>query len=129
MEHLEDQNGLPEGLGVEGHDLEQLNQGIETVNERSKDYTNRPHLSTKQPFRPSFDLTDAMQALESPLVPSIRSRKSRSSRNSFALDGFFEENIIKAVQRTGNLGGLQPTSTETQRNDKNGETNNEEVLV
>lgn len=58
----------------------------------------------KKPFRPSFDLADAMEELESPLVPSLRSRKSRASRNSFPLDDFFQEHIQQAVKRTGNLG-------------------------
>lgn len=132
LEDLEHQDGCQKGLGVEVHDAEQSDQGIESVtksvNERSKGLANHPNFSTKQPFRPSFDLRDAMQALESPLLPSTRSRKSRSSRNSFALDGFFEENIIKAVQRTGNLGSIQPSSTKTCNNDKKVEAN-EEVFV
>ena len=58
-----------------------------------------------RPFRPSFDLTDVMQELASPVVSSLRSRKSRGSRNSFPLDDFFAENIQQTLSK---LGGVAP---------------------
>ncbi|EDO38946.1 predicted protein, partial [Nematostella vectensis] len=70
------------------------------------------HVQRKKPppllskaFRPSFDLSDAMEALASPYVSSLRSRKSRGSRNSFPLDDYFQENIMQAVKRTANVPG------------------------
>ena len=60
----------------------------------------RPSIYSR-PFRPSFDLADVMEELQSPACASLRSRKSRGSRNSFPLDDFFAENIKQTLQKFG----------------------------
>ncbi|KAK3750778.1 hypothetical protein QZH41_015323, partial [Actinostola sp. cb2023] len=94
-------------------------------NENPKSLKAVPNFSLKQPFRPSFDVTDAMEALESPLVPSLRSRKSRASRNSFPLDDFFQEHIQQAVKRTGNLGACTVNVSRLVTNEQDHNVDNE----
>lgn len=62
----------------------------------------RPSIYSR-PFRPSFDLADVMEELQSPACASLRSRKSRGSRNSFPLDDFFAENIKQTLQKFGTV--------------------------
>lgn len=62
----------------------------------------RPSIYSR-PFRPSFDLADVMEELQSPACASLRSRKSRGSRNSFPLDDFFAENIKQTLQKFGTI--------------------------
>ena len=64
------------------------------------DHQNQPQLNLTKSFRPSFDLSDAMEALNSPNSSFVQRRKSRASRGSFPLDNLFNENIQKAVKRT-----------------------------
>jgi hypothetical protein len=74
----------------------------------------RPPISLKvpaffgKPQLPTFDLTDALEFLQSPCASSgsssAQSRRSRgSSRNSFLMDDFIQEHLQAAVRNTGNL--------------------------
>ena len=60
-----------------------------------------------KPQRPSFDLTDALECLQSPCVSSgsssAHSRLSRGSRNSFLMDDYIHEQLQAALKNTGNL--------------------------
>ena len=60
-----------------------------------------------KPQRPSFDLTDALEYLQSPCASSgsssAHSRLSRGSRNSFLMDDYIQEHLQAALKNTGNL--------------------------
>lgn len=95
-EHLANFNGL-EGQNVVNSDLLP-----EDHTEAQRHPTKRPSIYNR-PFRPSFDLTDVMGELASPIYPSARGRKSRASRSSFPLDDFFAENIQQTLQKIGTV--------------------------
>lgn len=62
-----------------------------------------PHFG--RPKRPSFDLSDAIEALQSPVCSSgssAHSRLSRSSRSSFLLDDYIQENMQAALKNSSN---------------------------
>ena len=58
----------------------------------------------RKSWRPSFDLTDALAEVASPLVTSVRSRKSRGSRHSFPLDDLFAENVQQGLKNAVRAG-------------------------
>ena len=76
----------------------------------------RPSIYNR-PFRPSFDLTDVMEELASPVCRSFKTRKSHGSRNSFPLDDFFAENIKQTLQKLGTV--APPTREDDQGEDDN----------
>ena len=59
-----------------------------------------------KPKRPSFDLSDAIESLQSPVCSSgnssAHSRLSRSSRSSFPLDDYIQENMQAALKNSSN---------------------------
>ena len=60
-----------------------------------------------KPQLPAFDLTDALEYLQSPCASSgsssAHSRLSRGSRNSFLMDDLIQEQLQAALKNTGNL--------------------------
>lgn len=68
---------------------------------------NKPPAYFGRPKRPSFDLTDAIEVLQSPYCSSgsgsssAHSRLSRSSRSSFLLDDYIQEHMQAALKNTG----------------------------
>lgn len=118
-EHLATLNDL------EGQNVVNSDQLPEDNTEAQKRPMKRPSIYN-HPFRPSFDLTDVMGELASPVRPSVRCRKSRASRSSFPLDDFFTENIQQTLQKIGTV--VPPAKVSENRchhNDGNDKANGE----
>ena len=64
-----------------------------------------------RPEKPSFDLTDAIEVLQSPCCSSgsssNHSRLSRGSRGSFLLDDYIQEHMQAALKNTSSIPGAR----------------------
>ena len=98
------------------HNLEEKNLAANITQMQKTTVASKPVI--QKFFRPSFDLTDALQEVASPLVSGIRSRKSRGSRQSFPLDDLFAENVQQALKNVVKAGEEQHDKTDAPDTEK-----------